>query len=129
MTPPSTHEDLLHTTALAHVATIGPDGGPQSSPVWFGWDGTYLTFSQFPGRQKLSNLQARPQIAVSIVDPNDPYRYLEVRGVVETIVDDVDNAFINSMALKYLDEPTNPWAEPGQRRVIVKVRPMKWTSM
>lgn len=129
MVIPESHADLLESTALAHVATIGPDGGPQSNPVWFGWDGERLMFSQFKGRQKLRNLQARPQIAVSIVDPADPYRYLELRGVVDEVIDDQDNVFINAMAQKYLNEPTNPWEQPGQHRVIVKMRPESTTSM
>ena len=82
--------------------------------MWFGWDGVHLMFSQFTGRQKLRNLEARPQVAVSIVDPADPYRYLELRGIVESIVDDTGNTFINSMAKKYLNVPTNPWGTPDQ---------------
>jgi PPOX class probable F420-dependent enzyme len=126
---PDTHADLLHSTALAHIATLGADGTPQSSPVWFGWDGEFVLFSQYVGRQKLKNLQARPQVALSIVDPADPYRYLELRGEVAEIVDDVDNVFINSMAQKYLDVPVNPWGKPGQHRVIIKIRPMRSSSM
>ncbi len=126
---PESHADLLDSTALAHVATIGPDGAPQSNPVWFGWDGTHVMFSQFTGRQKLRNLQASPRLAISIVDPSDPYRYLELRGVVDEIVDDTDNVFIDSMAHKYLGVPTNPWAKPGQHRVVVKMRPVTSTSM
>jgi PPOX class probable F420-dependent enzyme len=126
---PDSHADLLNSTALAHVATLGPDGAPQSSPVWFGWDGEFVMFSQYIGRQKLRNVQARPQVALSIVDPGDPYRYLELRGVVAEVVDDVDNVFINSMAQKYLDVPVNPWEGPGQHRVIIKIRPEHFTSM
>lgn len=126
---PASHADILETTALAHVATIGANGAPQNNPVWFGWDGTHLMFSQRTDRQKLRNVRARPQVAVSIVDPADPYRYLEIRGTVTDIVDDPDKAFINSMAQKYLDVPINPWEQPGEQRVVVKIRPDSTTSM
>lgn len=129
MTIPASHADLLDTTALAHVATIGPDGAPQNNPVWFGWDGTHVLFSQTTGRQKYKNLQTSPKVALSIVDSSNPYRYLEIRGTVAEIVDDVDNAFINSMAQKYMGEPVYPWHQPGDHRVIVKVLPSKTTQM
>ena len=86
MSIPASHADLLETTALAHVATIGPDGLPQNNPVWFGWDGTHVLFSQTTGRQKYRNPQANPAVALSIVDSTNPYRYLEIRGTVVEIV-------------------------------------------
>ncbi len=129
MSIPESHADLLNSKALAHVATIGPDGAPQNNPVWFGYDGTHVLFSQTTGRQKYRNLKKSPQVALSIVDVDNPYRYLEIRGTVDEIVDDEGNAFINSMAQKYIDQPTYPWNQPGDHRVIVKVRPGKTTSM
>jgi hypothetical protein len=128
MTIPASHADLLDTTALAHVATIGPDGAPQSSPVWFGWTGEHLQFSLTRGRQKFRNLSATPSIAVSIVDPTNPYRYLEIRGVVERVDDDPDLAFINSMARKYIDQDY-PWHQPTDERVVINVRPVKTSQM
>ena len=129
MTIPASHADLLASKALAHVATIGPDGAPQNNPVWFGWDGTHVLFSQTTGRQKYRNLKASPQVALSIVDVVNPYRYLEIRGTVSEIIDDENNAFIDSMALKYIDQPQYPWHQPGDHRVIVKVLPGKTTQM
>ena len=126
---PASHADLLDSTALAHVATIGPDGAPQNNPVWFGWDGTHVLFSQTTGRQKYRNLVANPQVALSIVDNANPYRYLEIRGTVDEIVDDAGNAFIDSMAQKYINQPQYPWHQPGDHRVIVKVAPTKTTQM
>ena len=126
---PASHVDLLESTALAHVATIGPDGEPQVNPVWFGWDGTHVLFSQTTTRQKVRNLQRDPRIALSIVDPNNPYRYLEIRGVVERVEPDPDIAFINSMAKKYLGEDRYPWHRPEDERVVVVVRPEHTTQM
>jgi PPOX class probable F420-dependent enzyme len=124
---PKTHEDLLQSTALAHVATIGPHGEPQSNPVWFGWDGERLLFSQTTGRQKYFNLQRDPRIALSIVDPKNPFRYLEIRGVVTEIRDDEGNAFINSMAKKYAGRDV--YTGPVDGRVVVVVQPERTTHM
>lgn len=129
MTIPESHADLLDTTALVHVATIGPDGEPQNNPVWFDWDGTHVLFSQTTGRQKYRNVQSEPRVALSIVDPANPYRYLEIRGSVAEIVDDDGNAFINAMAKKYIDQDVYPWHQEGDHRVIVKVRPEHTTQM
>jgi PPOX class probable F420-dependent enzyme len=126
---PQSHSDLLESTALAHVATLGPDGEPQNNPVWFGWDGELLRFSQTTARQKYRNVQREPRVALSIVDPANPYRYLEIRGAVERIDPDPDNAFINSMAKKYMDQDVYPWSPPGEVRVVIVVRPEHTTTM
>ena len=128
-TIPASHADLLASTALAHVATVGPDGEPQNNPVWFGWDGEHLRFSQTTGRQKYRNVQREPRVAISIVDPDNPYRYLEIRGEVDRIEPDPDNAFIDSMAKKYMDEDVYPWHQPGDERVVVVIRPEHTTQM
>lgn len=126
---PQTHEDLLHSTALAHVATIGPNGEPQVNPVWFDWTGEEILFSQTTTRQKLKNVQQEPRIALSIVDPENPYRYLEVRGTVVRIDADPDKAFIDKMAQKYLGQEKYPWVRPGDERVVIVVRPEHTTQM
>lgn len=126
---PETYADLLQSTALAHVATIGPDGEPQVNPVWFGWDGQYLTFSQTTTRQKYKNVQREARIALSIVDPANPYRYLEIRGTVARIDPDPEKAFIDSMAQKYLGQEKYPWNQPGDERVVIVVEPTHTTQM
>ncbi len=126
---PESHKDLLESTALAEIATIGPDGAPQVNPVWFGWDGTLLSFSQTKTRQKLKNLERDNRIALSIVDPINPYRYIEIRGKVVEFIEDPDKAFIDSMAKKYLGEDKYPWNQPGDERVIVVVEPERALTM
>lgn len=126
---PETHAALLNSTALAHVATIGPDGEPQVNPVWFDWTGEELLFSQTTTRQKYKNVQRNARIALSIVDPENPYRYLEVRGTVVRIDDDPDKAFIDKMAQKYLGQEKYPWSRPGEQRVVIVVRPEHTTQM
>jgi PPOX class probable F420-dependent enzyme len=126
---PDDKRDLLERPVLAHVATIGPDGEPQNNPVWFDWDGELLQFSQTTGRQKYRNLQRNPGVSLSIVDPENPYRYLEIRGRLERIDPDPERAFINKMAKKYLGVDEYPWHMPTDERVVMVVRPEKTTQM
>ena len=127
-TIPERFHDLLESTALAHVATIGPRGEPQSNPVWFGWDGEHVKFSHTKTRQKYRNLNRDPRVALSMVDPENPLRYLEVRGVVERIEEDPDLDFINSMSEKYLGVYPYRNHRPGDERVVVFVRPEHTTQ-
>ena len=115
--------DLLQTTALAHIATIGPKGEPQVNPVWFDWDGEFVKFSQTKARQKVRNIDRDPRIALSIVDPENQFRYLEVRGVVDRIEEDPDLEFISSMSEKYTGVTPYPNHRPGDERIVVYVRP------
>lgn len=120
---PEDRADILGKRAFAHVATIGPGGEPQANPVWVDWDGEYLKFSQTTTRQKYRNIQRDSRVSMSMQDPEQPYRYLELRGRVEHIEDDPDNAFIDKLAKKYIDEDTYPWAAPGEQRIVLYLRP------
>jgi PPOX class probable F420-dependent enzyme len=126
---PESHADILNTTAFAHIATVGPRGEPQSSPVWFDWDGQYFYFSQTKTRQKLHNLEREPRLAISLLDPNNPYRYLEIRGKVVRVDEDPNLDFINKMAQKYLGQEKYPWHRPEDQRVVVVVEPQHTTKM
>jgi len=128
-TIPESHSDILETTALAHIATIGPHGEPQNNPVWFDWDGTHLLFSQTKGRQKYHNLERDPRVAISIVDPQNPYRYLEIRGRLVRVDEDPNLDFINRMAKKYMGKDKYPWHQPGDERVVMVVEPEHTTKM
>jgi PPOX class probable F420-dependent enzyme len=126
---PEGYEDLLEPTALVHVATIGPHGEPQNNPVWFGWDGEHVLFSQTKARQKYRNLQRDARVAFSMVDPDNPYRYLEIRGEVVRVEEDPNLDFINSMAKKYLGLDKYPYHQPDDERLVVFVRPEHTTQM
>ena len=126
---PENYKELLESTTLAHVGTIGPGGEPQNNPDWFDWDGEHVKFSQTKARQKFRNLKRNPRVAFSIVDPENPYRYLEIRGTLERIDPDPDYAFINLMAKKYLNEDRYPWLQPGEVRVVLHFRPEHTTQM
>jgi PPOX class probable F420-dependent enzyme len=126
---PENYLALLESTALAHVATIGPGGEPQNNPVWFDWDGEHVKFSQTKARQKFRNLNRNPRIAFSIVDPENPYRYLEVRGEVARVEEDPDLNFISAMAKKYIGVNRYPYHQPGDERVVIFVKPRHTTQM
>ena len=126
---PDKYQDLLTAKALAHVATIGPNGEPQVNPVWFGTQEGKILFSQTTTRQKFKNVQREPRVALSIVDPANPYRYLEIRGRVVEVRPDPDKAFIDEMANKYLGVEKYPWNQPGDERVVIVVEPDHTTQM
>ena len=126
---PDGYKDLIESKALAHIATIGPDGEPQNNPVWYGTQGDNLVFSQTTTRQKYKNLQRDDRIAMSIVDPANDYRYVEIRAHVVRIDPDPDFAFIDSMAKKYLGQEKYPWTQPGDERVVMVVEIEHTTQM
>jgi PPOX class probable F420-dependent enzyme len=117
---PQLARDLLDGKNFASVATVQPDGSPQSSIVWVKRDGDDVLFSTIRGRRKTANLEASPRVSVLVIDAADPYRYAEIRGEAE-ITDDPPAALIDELAYKYTSEPFN--TPPGQQRVIVRVRP------
>jgi PPOX class probable F420-dependent enzyme len=123
---PDSHLDLLTSTTVANVATIGPDGAPQVNPVWFEWDGTNLRFGQVTTRQKLRNLRRDPRIAVSIFDPANPTRYLEIRGIAR-LEHDPEAELTHRLAKKYLGLDHFPYLQPGEERVQVIVEPRRVT--
>ena len=128
LTETTTH-DLLAKAAIAHLATLRPDGMLQSNPVWFEWDGEFMKFSTTKDRQKFRNLEEDPRMAISITDPEDPYRYLEVRGVVDTVKDDPDNAFIDRLSERYMGQRPYPYHQPGDERVTIYLRPTGSSAM
>lgn len=126
---PDSYTDLLDKKTFWHIATIGPDGEVQSSPVWGGRRGDEFVFSLTKGRQKYENLRENASVAISGIDPDNPYRYLEIRGELTSVEDDSSNAFIDSMAKKYMDADAYPFHQPGDERVIMVISPEHFTHM
>lgn len=116
--------DLLEKRSFAHLASLGPDGAPQSHPVWFEVvDGDVLV-STGTDRQKYRNIRRDPRVSVSVLDPDDPYRYLEVRGRVVAVERDPGTAFLDRLAHRYLGVDTYPYPERRDvERVVVRIRP------
>lgn len=120
---PDQVRDLLERPLLAHLATVRRDGTPQVNPMWFAWDGEFIRFTHTNFRQKFRNIAANPAVSISIVDPDDLYRYVEVRGVVERIDADPTGAFYVELAKRY-EAPFGTDAPPdAPERVVVVVRP------
>lgn len=127
---PDNYKDLLSgKKAFASLATLMPDGTPQVTPVWFDWDGKNLIFNSARGRQKDKNVRRDSRVTMTIIDPENPYRYVEVRGRVTDITQEGASAHIDKMAKKYLDKDKYPFAQPGEVRVLYTVRPEKVHGM
>lgn len=114
--------ELLNEPQIANVATVMADGTPQVTPVWIDTDGEHVLFNTAKGRVKHRNLVRNPKVAISVVDRNDPYRLVVLRGTAEFIEEGAD-AHIDKLAKKYLDADTYPWRKEEEQRVIVKVTP------
>ncbi len=123
---PESHVDLLDRPTFAHLATVRPDGAPQTQVMWFVWDGERVRMTHTKTRQKFRNLQHEPRVALSIAEPDNPYRYVEVRGVVESVEDDdAEASFYQSLQRRYgKDYPILD----ASVRVILTIRPEKFIA-
>ena len=123
---PESHADLLERPLFAHLATIRPDGSPQSSVMWFAWDGQRVRFSHTSTRQKYHNLLADGRVAFHVQDPENAYRTLEVRGQVESMDPDTDATFYRSLQQRYgSDVPVLD----ADVRVVIVVKPTRFVSV
>jgi PPOX class probable F420-dependent enzyme len=128
-TIPEKYRDLFSKPAFANLATIMPNGSPQVTPVWLDYDGKHLIVNSAKGRQKDRNMRREPRVSLAIMDPQNPYRYLEVRGRVAEITEKGADAHIDKMAKKYLGKDKYPGRAPGEVRVLYKIEPERTTSM
>jgi PPOX class probable F420-dependent enzyme len=124
-TVPAEFSDLFTKRAFANLATLNADGSPQVTPVWIDFDGTNILVNTARGRVKDRNLRREPRVALSLLDPDNPYRYLGVQGRVVEMTEQGADAHIDKMAKKYLDQDTYPYRTPGEVRVLVKIKPEK----
>ena len=122
---PASHLDLFKKKAFANLVTLMPGGAPQVTPVWVDYDGSHVIVNTARGRVKDRNLAREPRVAVSVLDPDNPYRYLGIQGRVTEMTEKGADAHIDRMAKKYLGKDTYPFRAPGEVRVIVKIAPEK----
>ena len=109
------------TKAFAFLATSMPDGSPQVTPVWFNTEGGFILINTVEGRTKFRNMMANPKVALAIPDPNDPYRYIQIRGRVVDVQSKGGKEHIQELALIYTGKS---WDFPtDQERVIYKILP------
>ena len=120
-TIPDQYKDLLQKKAFAHLGTVMKDGSPQVTPIWFDYDGTHVRINSAKGRWKDKNMRNRPKVALSILDPDNPYRYMQIRGTVTEVTESGADAHIDSLAKKYLGQDKYPYRQPGEERVIYKI--------
>jgi PPOX class probable F420-dependent enzyme len=120
---PSSHRDLLRNP-VATLATIGPDGRPQLSAIWFLAEDGQVRLSLNTSRQKVKNLRANPACTLFILDPTNQGRYLEIRGDAEIEPDD-EYAFADKVGAKYGGADLRTMDQPGQSRVAVTIHPAR----
>jgi PPOX class probable F420-dependent enzyme len=126
--PPQFEDLVTRKKAFASLATGMPDGSPQVTPVWFDYDGGFIRVNSARGRVKDRNMRRTPHVALSIQDPDNPYRYLGIQGRVEQITEDGADAHIDALTKKYLGQDRYPNRTPGEVRVIYRIRPERvWT--
>jgi PPOX class probable F420-dependent enzyme len=121
---PEAYRDLFETDAFAHLATVMPDGTPHVTPVWIDYDGEYVLVNTARGRQKVANVERNPKVGLTVMGPDDPYRYVQVRGEVETVTEDGAVEHIDELAGRYMgvEEYPNLGNEEGAR-VMIEIRP------
>src|SRR5437899_3480027 len=112
---PDKYRDLFQKRAFASLGTLMPDGSPQVTPVWCDFDGEYVIFNSAKGRQKDRNVRRDPRVALAIMDPENPYRYLEIRGHVVEITEQGADTHIDKMAKKYLGVDKYPYNRKSTR--------------
>ena len=126
---PDSHKDLFDKPAFGSFTTIMPDGSPQTTPVWVDFADGKVWVNSALGRQKDKNIRRDPRVAITLIDPQNPYRYMEVRGQVDEITTEGATAHIDKMAKKYLGVEKYPYGQPGEQRVLFKITPHKFSVM
>ena len=126
---PEKYLDLFNKRAFANLATLMPDGSPQVTPVWCDYQDGHVLVNTARGRQKDRNMQRNAHVSLAIMDPDNPYRYLEVRGVVDAITEEGADEHINRMAKKYLGVDKYPYRQPNEKRVLYKIKPERTSTM
>ena len=127
---PAKYMDLVtDKKAIAGLATLMPDGSPQVTPVWFDYDGGHIRVNTAKGRVKARNMEQGSKVALSIVDPDNAYRYIQVRGTVTAVTEQGAADHIDGLAKKYLGKDKYPWHQPGDVRVLYEITPGSVSGM
>ena len=127
---PDAYLDVLQDKkAFANLATVMADGSPQVTPVWFDYRDGVIRVNSARGRVKSRNMKEGAAVALAIMDPDNPYRYIQIRGHVRRVVDNGANAHIDSLAKKYLGKDKYPYAQPGEQRVMFEIEPTSVQAM
>jgi len=114
--------ELITRPVLATLTTVNIDGSPQSTPVWVGLDGDDVLFNTARGRAKARNIERDPRVAVTVIDPDDPYNVVAFGGTVTGITTEGADAHIDALAKKYLGVDSYPRRREGEVRIRITVR-------
>ncbi len=127
---PDKYLDLLQQKkAFANLATLMRDGSPQVTPVWFDYTGGVIRVNTAKGRVKARNLKNGSPVALAIMDPEEPYRYIQIRGHVRRVLEEGADAHIDSLAKKYLGKDKYPFRQSGEVRVMYEIEPAAASGM
>jgi PPOX class probable F420-dependent enzyme len=127
---PDKYLDLLQQKkAFAVLATVMPDGSPQVTPVWFDYKDDLIRVNTAKGRVKARNLKKGAAVALAIIDPDNPYRYVQIRGRVRRVTEERAVEHIDSLAKKYLGRDKYPNAAPGEVRLLCEIEPTSVSGM
>ena len=122
-TIPEKYQDLLQKKAFAQLATLMPDGSPHVAPVWFEFDGQNIVINTAKGRVKDKNMRRDPRVGLDILDPDNPYRHLSIRGRVVDVTEQGADAHIDKLTKKYIGQDRYPHRTPGEVRVLCRIEP------
>jgi len=127
---PEKYLDLLEKKkAFASLATVMPDGSPQVTPVWVDYKGGAIRVNTAKGRVKARNMKEGSRVALAILDPDNPYRHIQVRGRVRRVTEQGADAHIDALAKKYLGQDKYPYRQPGEVRLICEIEPVSTSVM
>ncbi|MGH7079727.1 MAG: PPOX class F420-dependent oxidoreductase [Acetobacteraceae bacterium] len=130
VTMPAQFLDLLQEKkAFAVLATTMADGSPQVTPVWFDYQNGRVRVNSAKGRVKTRNMKEGASVAVAIIDPDDPYRYIQIRGRIARVAEEGAAAHIDSLTRKYLGKDKYPYTQPGEVRVTFEIEPTSTQTM
>jgi PPOX class probable F420-dependent enzyme len=126
---PEKYLDLTQKKAFAQLATLMPDGSPHVAPVWFEYDGKHIVINTAKGRVKDLNMRRDPRVGIDVMDPDNPYRHMSIRGRVVDITEKGADDHIDKLTKKYIGQDKYPYRGPAEVRVIYRIEPERTHAM
>jgi PPOX class probable F420-dependent enzyme len=128
-TIPEKFADIFQKKTFAQLATLMADGSPHVAPVWIDYDGQHILVNTAKGRVKDRNMRRDPRVAMDLLDPDNPYRHISIRGRVVDITEKGADEHIDKMAKKYIGQDRYPHRTAGEVRVLFKIEPEQAHTM